>query len=256
MTRPRLLACALLLMAAAHGGPARGAEAAAATDGWTFTSAVYLWTAGIDGTMAAFGAPAADASASIGEVLDRLDAGFMGVGEMRRGRFSLAGDVFWVRLSEEKGSAVGPIPARVTVTTESSMWTGVAGYALVRGETATLDAFAGARLWSVDNQLRFGSGPLEGAAARDDATWLDPLVGLKGLARFGGRYFVRGWAVVGGFGAGSDSMWDVMGAVGCRVTDTFSIAVAYRMLSVDYRDDGFAYDIEQSGPMLGVVLEF
>lgn len=256
MTRPRLLACALLLMAAAHGGPARGAEAAAATDGWTFTSAVYLWTAGIDGTMAAFGAPAADASASISEVLDRLDAGFMGLGEARRGRFNLGGDVFWVRLTEEKGSAAGPIPSRVTVTTESSMWTGVAGYALVDNETATLDAFAGARLWSVDNQLRFGSGPLEGVAARDDASWLDPLVGLKGMARLGPGYFVRGWALVGGFGAGSDSMWDVMGAVGYRVTETFSVAAAYRMLSVDYREDGFAYDIEQSGPMLGVVLTF
>lgn len=256
MTSPRLLACALFLIAAAHGGPARGAVPAAATDAWTFTSAVYMWAAGIDGTMAAFGAPAADASASIGEVLDRLDAGFMGLGEARRGRFSVAGDVFWVRLLEERGSAAGPIPSRVTVTTESSMWTGVAGYALVDGETATLDAFAGARLWSVDNQLRFGSGPIEGTAVRDDATWLDPVVGIKGLARIGSSYFVRGWAVVGGFGAGSDSMWDVMGAVGYRVTDTFSIAAAYRMLSVDYRDDGFAYDIEQSGPMLGVVLEF
>jgi len=256
MASPRLLACALSFIAAAHGGLAHGAEPAAGADGWTFTSALYLWTAGIDGTMAAFGAPAADASASIGEVLDRLDAGFMGVGEMRRGRFSLAGDVFWVRLSEEKGSAVGPIPSRVTVTTESSMWTGVAGYALVYGERATLDAFAGARLWSVDNQLRFGSGPLEGAAARDDATWLDPVVGVKGMARLGAKSFLRGWAVVGGFGAGSDSMWDVMGAVGYRVTDTFSVAVSYRMLGVDYRDDGFAYDIGQSGPMLGVVLEF
>ncbi|MGB5103814.1 MAG: hypothetical protein WBO04_10925 [Steroidobacteraceae bacterium] len=179
-----------------------------------------MWAAGIDGTMAAFGAPVADASASIGEVLDRLDAGFMGLGEARRGPFSLAGDVFWVRLEEERGSALGPVPSRVTVTTESSMWTGVAGYALVEGETATLDAFAGARLWSVDNQLRFDSGPLEGAVARDDASWLDPLFGLKSLARLGERYFVRGWAVVGGFGAGSDSMWDVMGAVGYRVTDT------------------------------------
>lgn len=256
MTRARLLACALLLVVTGHAGAARGAEPAVGADGWTFTAGVYMWAAGIDGTMAAFGAPAADASASIGEVLDRLDAGFMGLGEARRGRFSIAGDVFWVRLSEEKGSAAGPIPSRVTVTTESSMWTGVAGYALVHGETATLDAFAGARLWSVDNHLRFDSGPLEGAAAREDATWLDPLVGLKGMARFGEHYFVRGWAVVGGFGAGSDSMWDVMGAVGYRVTDTVSVAAAYRMLSVDYRDDGFAYDIEQSGPMLGVVLEF
>ena len=45
-------------------------------------------------------------------------------------------------------------------------------------------------------------------------------------------------------------------STGTLLKAAFSVAAAYRMLSVDYRDDGFAYDIEKSGPMLGVVLEF
>lgn len=76
------------------------------------------------------------------------------------------------------------------------------------------------------------------------------------MAGLGSKYYVTGWALVGGFGAGSDSMWDVMGVIGYRFSDTFSVAAGYRILGVDYRDDGFAYDIEQSGPMLGAVIEF
>ncbi len=256
MTRILPLACAVSSVIAGHCGPAVAAEAATATGQWKFTAAIYGWIAGIDGTVAAFGTPAADASASMGGVLDQLEAGYMGLGEARHGRFCLAGDVYWVRLSEEQGIAIGPITSSAEVTTESSMWTGVAGYALVQGETASLDAIVGARLWSVDNLLRFGSGPLEGVSARDDATWVDPVVGVKGMAGLGPKSYVTGWALVGGFGAGSDSMWDVTGVIGYRFSDTFSVAAGYRILSVDYRDDGFAYEIEQSGPMLGAVVEF
>ncbi len=256
MTRILALACAVLSVVAGRFGQADAAEPAPGTGQWKFTAAIYGWIAGIDGTVAAFGTPAADADASLGGVLDRLEAGYMGLGEARHGRFCLAGDVYWVRLSEEQGIAIGPIASSAEVTTESSMWTGVAGYALVHDDAASLDAIAGARVWSVNNLLRIGSGPLEGMSTRDDATWVDPVVGVKGMAQLGSRYYATGWALVGGFGAGSDSMWDVTGVIGYRFSDTFSVAAGYRILGVDYRDDGFAYDIEQSGPMLGAAVEF
>jgi hypothetical protein len=44
------------------------------------------------------------------------------------------------------------------------------------------------------------------------------------MAGLGSKYCVTGWALVGGFVAGSDSMWDVMGVIGYRFSDTFSVA--------------------------------
>jgi hypothetical protein len=73
-------------------GPADAAEAAPAAGEWKFKAAIYGWISGIDGTVAAFGAPAADASASMGDVLDQFEASFMGLGEARHGRFQRRGD--------------------------------------------------------------------------------------------------------------------------------------------------------------------
>jgi hypothetical protein len=51
-------------------------------------------------------------------------------------------------------------------------------------------------------------------------------------------------------------MWDVMGGVGYRFTDSFSTLLGYRALGVDYRDDGFVFDVVQQGPILGLVFRF
>lgn len=222
---------------------------------WKFTAAFYTWLAGVDGTMAVFGAPPVDASASVSDVLKKLDAGLMGLGEARRGRFSVAGDVFWVRLSEDH-DLPAPISSNVKLTTESWMVTAVAGYALVQQEAHTVDAITGARYWSVENSLRFNGGALDGSSARDRADWIDPLIGIKGSARLNSKFYFNGWALVGGFGAASDSMWDVMGAIGYSISDRFSVAAGYRVLGVDYKKNGFAYDVRQSGPLLSAVLRF
>lgn len=79
-------------------GPAY-AQTDAAENRWQFTATIYGWLAGIDGKVATFGAPEADASTSLDELVERLDGAFMGIVEARRGRFLVAGDILWARLS-------------------------------------------------------------------------------------------------------------------------------------------------------------
>ncbi len=90
----------------------------------------------------------------------------------------------------------------------------------------------------------------------DSATWVDPVVGLKGRASISPDFYVTGWALVGGFGVSSDLMWDVMGSVGYEFNDSFSMTAGYRVQSVDYHNNGFVYDVVQSGPMIGAVFKF
>ena len=40
------------------------------------------------------------------------------------------------------------------------------------------------------------------------------------------------------------------------LTDTIGIAGAWRMLSVDYEQDGIVYDVRQTGPILGLTFRF
>lgn len=154
----RLIAFALA-MAVAGLVHAQGSSGA---DRWHFTAALYGWLAGVDGTMAAFGSPSIDASTSAKDAIDRFDGGFMGIGTARRGRFSLGGDVLWARLKQDEGVPLDALASGVTVTSESWMVTGVAGYAAIDRPGATLDVIVGARYWSVDTDIAFRGGALEG----------------------------------------------------------------------------------------------
>jgi len=223
---------------------------------WHFTGALYGWLAGVDGTMAAFRSPSIDASTSAKEALERFDGGFMGIGTARRGRFSLGGDVLWARLKQDEGVPLGALASGVTVTSESWMVTGVAGYAVIDRPKATLDLIGGARYWSVDTEIAFRGGALDARTFSDGDDWVDPVVGVSGRADLTEKLFFTGWAVIGGFGAGSDSMWDVMAALGYKFNDRLSTVAGWRVLSVDYEKGAFAYDVEQSGLMLGALYTF
>ena len=62
--------------------------------------------------------------------------------------------------------------------------------------------------------------------------------------------------MIGGFGVSSEFTWDVMGGLGYQATDSFSLVAGYRAMGVDYRNDGFVFDVTQDGPILGAVFRF
>jgi hypothetical protein len=188
--------------------------------------------------------------------VERLDGAFMGILEARRGRFLVAGDLLWARLEQDEDANLGTLASGVRLTTENTMATGVIGYTVIQRPEAILDIIAGARYWSVDNELAFRGGTLGGESFSDSEDWVDPLAGISGRRDFAAKTYFTGWAVVGGFRNGSDSMWDVMAALGYRFNDRFSGVAGYRALSVDYENDGFLYDVEQSGIMLGANYAF
>jgi hypothetical protein len=115
---------------------------------------------------------------------------------------------------------------------------------------------AGLRLWSVDTDLSFSGGVLDGVSRSDGDTWVDPLIGAKGRLDLTSRLYLTGWAMVGGFGVSSDLMWDALGGIGYQFSDTFSTVLGYRGAGVDYAKAGFEYDVIQHGPVLGAVIRF
>jgi hypothetical protein len=87
--------------------------------------------------------------------------------------------------------------------------------------------------------------------------WVDPLIGIKGLAPIGeSKFFVSGALVIGGFGVGSHFMWDALINLGYRWTEGFSTTLGYRYLDVDYDKDGFLYDAAQRGLIFGLSWRF
>ncbi|WP_442204645.1 hypothetical protein [Rhizobium sp. RAF56] len=224
------------------------------SSGWTYTVTPYLWAAGISGDVGVRRLPEAHINADFGDIWNNLDFGAMVTGEARYDRYSIVGDVIYLKLSNDTATPRGIVANNVEVT--SKTFTGFlgAGYALLDAPNGHLDIVGGARLWSLDNTISFNGGFLDGARGDSTKTWVDAMAGLKGNYFFTPQIYTTGWGLVGGGGADVD--WDVGAGLGYKFNNTFSAEVGYRAMGVNYRDNGFVYDVVLQGPTVGLSIHF
>ena len=221
---------------------------------WRYRLTPYAWGAGLDGTVGKFGRRAT-IDKSFGDVLESLDAGAMLGFEARRGRIGLLADFMHVRLSEADSvpTPIGiAVDARVKARTTTALL--AAQYRSAAADWGYVDLIGGVRHWSLRTDVRLGA-PLS-VGGSDTESWTDPIVGVKGLYHLGPRSYVMGWAMAGGFGAGSRFSSDLMGAFGYKLNDQSALLFAWRRLAVDYRESGFVFDSTLQGPALGLDYRF
>lgn len=225
---------------------------------WQFQLAPYAWLAGQDGTVATLiGLPPADIDIDFwDDIFGNINGAIFLVGEARKEKFGVFMDLAYVNI-EIDDAALVPFFSSIVSQTESWIVSGAGFYRIVEKTGAFLDFLAGIRYWSVDSTLELRPGFLPGRNVSNKEDWVDPLVGMKGFSSLGeSKFFISGGLAIGGFGVGSDFMWDVNVNLGYRWTDTFSTTLGYRYLDVDYEDDGFLYDVAQNGPVLGLSWRF
>ena len=236
--------------------PARGEEAAAPGGGWSLALTPYVWFTGLDGDIGVIpGLPAASVDAGFDDLIENADFAFMLAAEVRRGRFGVVTDVTYLGLSTD-GDTPGPLFDDAEVESDTVFATVAGFYQAVAGDGFSLDVFAGARIWYVDTRIDLGAGLLPARSVQDDELWADPVVGLRWNAGLGRGFFLAGAADIGGFGVASDFTWQLLGTLGYRFNDRFAARAGYRHLAVDYEDDGFVWDVDLSGPILGASFRF
>lgn len=219
---------------------------------WTFTVAPYMWITGLEGRIATLPPlPPAEVDISFGDVLDNLDMALMGLVEARKGRFGLSGEILYLSVSVG-GDLPGPEFSKADYEEDLLSATFAASYALTQDVDHHLDAVAGVRFWDLDNTLQLAAGDMPATTISEQESWNDLFVGLKGKTRLNDHWYLAGsaYAAVAG---DSDSFWDVFGGVGYEYSDTFSLVVGYRHQEVDYEKGDFLFDIEMSGPIVGLV---
>ena len=170
-------------------------------------------------------------------------------------------DVAYTDIEMEDPTPLGVFYSAVNSRTKTWIVSVAGFYRLVERQNGFLDVIGGFRYWSVDSELT-----LKGAAfpnvfpersISNSENWVDPLVGPKGLMPIGAsKFFVSGGVMIGGFGVGSDFMWDANANLGYQWTKSFSTTVGYRYLDVDYESGDFLYDVSQDGPVLGLSWRF
>ena len=222
--------------------------------GWTFVVAPYFWAAGISGDVGQFGLPTFHIDSSFSDILKNLDFAAMAVAEARYDRYSIFGDLIYVKLSADTDTPRGILANKVDVTSETFSGLIGAGYSVLQSDAGNLDIVGGMRVWSVNTDIGFHGGILGGRSPSDGATWVDGLVGFRGNYSLTPKVYLTGWSMIGAGGADVD--WDVAAGLGYRFNDRFSAVAGYRALGVDYSNNGFVFNVVQQGPIMGLVMRF
>lgn len=227
-------------------------------DPWAFHITPYGWLAGQKGTVATLpGLPPAEIDISFSDdILGNINGALFLVGEARKGRFGFNIDMAYTDI---EGDTAVPAQYFTTFTSRTKTWiVSAAGfYRLLETERTFLDGLAGLRYWSVDSELSLSGGPLGRYAIDNKEDWIDPIIGLKGRTMLGAsKFFINGFFIIGGFGAGSDLIWDGNVNLGYQWSDTIATTIGYRYLDVDYDNDDYLYDVSQDGIVLGFSWKF
>ena len=133
--------------------------------------------------------------------------------------------------------------------------------ARIRAEVDALHLVGAARAAAVQQRVAAGQAAL---AQRITATltkqlnrsfartdfWFDPYVGLRSRYNFNKAFYTAVRAEIGGFGIGSDLMWQTEGVIGCQITRNIFTEIGYRAISFDYNQDGFLFDTITHGPQI------
>ncbi|WP_246753093.1 hypothetical protein [Sinorhizobium sp. BG8] len=252
----------------------RPAGGTAAYSDWALQITPYIWAAGLEGNISPFPrAPTIHVEKSFSEVMDDLNfGGFINIWG-RYDRFVLSGDVMYVDTTDSH--ATGPLPALqipglgvvppgasvdADVDTQQFMATLQGGYRVFETLEFTADALGGARFWHISNDVSVtASHPLLGARSashEESFGWVDPIVGARVFLNLTDKFSVQAQGDIGGFGVGSDLTWSALATVNYAFADHFSVSAGYKVVDVDYDDGGHVYDVQLSGPVLGLTYRF
>ncbi len=232
------------------------ATPALAADDWTFTLAPYVWMPALSGDVSTLpGAPVANIDLSFRDILENLDFAAFAAGEARRGDFFVRGEMSYTSVTSSAGTP-GPLFSGARVTSKTFIGGLAPGYTFFRNPSTEIEAFAGFRYWWIDTDLTLRAGALPRQSVSDSKSFVDPIVGLSFGHQFTERWAIGTSASVGGFGVAADFEWGFTTALTYQAGENWAVAVGYRHLSVDYDKNGFVYDVDQTGPLVGLVFEF
>ena len=168
-------------------------------DRWTFVVAPYLWAISLDGNAEVKGVEA-DVDVPFSDALKDLSFGAMLLVDARRGRFGIAANGVFTRVSPEDD--VGPI--EIDVTSDLAQL-GIGPYyralewqyresASGRPLRLVLEPWVGARL----NHLRVELDLSPGRQFDDSQTWVDPVIGTRFALDLADHWLIAGEADIGG----------------------------------------------------------
>ena len=217
---------------------------------WQNTFVLYGWATGIDGDMTV-GPVESSAAVDFDQILENLElaamARYRGQGE----RWAFVVDGIFAGLG---GTHEGTL-VKEDLDFDEIIFQADAAYRM----NDNVELLFGARYVRLQTTLKITSVLGGEARLENDATFIDPIVGVRFFGAPGEKLRLQAQADIGG-GTGMDLTWQAMFNVGYQATDRVSLWLGYRALSMDFDDSGgrnlFSADLLSHGPLVGAALHF
>lgn len=238
--------------------------AASEPSDWLIQVTPYIWAAALKGSVSPFQrGPEVSVEKSFSDIMDSLNmAGFINLWG-RQGNWIISGDIMFVDTTNSH--TTGPLPAlpgvpaglRVKGELDSKQFSATlqGGYRFHDAQGITIDALAGARYWNISNRVTVSAAG-RSVEFEESFDWFDPIVGARIFVPINDEWSFQAQGDIGGFGVGSDRTWSLLATVNWIVTEHASISAGYKVLDVDYSDDGHVFDTQLRGPVIGATWRF
>lgn len=241
--------------------------------GWQFEVTPYVWLPETHGTVGADGLTA-DVDVGFDDVFDLLGDGdllaLMGHFEARKGKLALFTDQIGVVIDTEADGKIFRDRIKADAEADLDLVTVELGaaYRLLERKHFVYEALAGIRYThahigvGVELDAAVGERSRSQDASQD---FVDPFIGGRGAVPIGAGVSLVFRGDVGGFGAGSELAWVVLGGLRYDLpwragAAGFSLFGGYKVYDVDYENGAGGgkrkVDVQMRGPALGVTITF
>ena len=197
------------------------------------------------------------------DLLGDLDIFAKWAGRLRRGRWSMAGDLIYARISDKNDLSViqpGSDPGRVTQTAlESWTVTPNIGYTLLNEPDRSVELYVGARYFWIefDATIKFdpllpGGPQLKRKTSPGLSSW-DAIAGIRGLYHLSDHWY-SAYSINAGAGD-SDFTWGAQAGFAYKL-EGFDALFGWRYLDYDIGDDTLLKSLTVNGPFAGVIFRW
>ena len=238
---------ATLLLAGLAIGANNPSGAQDSSGGWHYLVAPYLMFPNMKGETGIGELPPIPVDADPSDVFSNLQLGAMVYAEMQNDTWTLSSDILYMDLEEDIDERV--IINGGTVGVSQLGWE----LAVMRRFTPSLELGIGVTYNRLEADVDIDVGPGTFSFGTTEE-WIDPTIVGRATFPINDQWYFQTRANIGGFGVGSDLMWQLAAEVGYRSSERWSFSFGYRVIDFDYDhgsdENRFVYDMQTFGPQI------
>ncbi|WNC73839.1 hypothetical protein RGQ13_07570 [Thalassotalea psychrophila] len=243
-------------------------SSSAKADEWQFEATPYVWAAANEGSAGAYGLgpngdinpPPTDIDINFQDLIDSTDLGTMLNFAAKKDRWLLFTEFTYLEVSDQATKSftgpTGSSSAEIDLEISGTVLDVAGGYQFVEQDRFQMYGYAGVRYMDLDTDISIDApgGVLPSEITMGDS-WTDGFVGVHTAWQFSDNFSFNTRLEVGGLGD-VDEAYMAHIAINHQVSENWQIKYFYRYQKVDYKGDGFIYDMEITGPGVGVTYTF